>query len=447
MEFRLTLLEKRGNNRHIMLVVGYVYALPAYNVWKGECMKKTYFVVIALVLAMVMVGCDGLIAPPKDAASNVVGYTADGRAIVELDLVGLQEVIEVIEEGARALHPLVAEAVSDFFEVIFVNSIEPDGGALSTEIYRTAWTEGSVARLQVPAGETLYNNTGTAVTDGDDTEYTGYAYIFAGRGSDKTLLGVGEIDEIINKDGQTAATKKITEDSARVNFKITALETDIIPIDFYVDGGNPDYNTFKLSGFANGTTLGDDLEIRSMDVDGKKIPAFRIDDVLPTLVEFHLKEAFTFAGAIKVADAAAEGFSSPYVPASTTTPATLAKLASVGVGDSLLAANTAFAYEAPLTFPIGLLLTPNLFDANDDPIAKADPGLCVVYFDIPVYLYDDTPADTPTGKEAVIWHFKGGLNNRLLDYGYATMSLGGGVLISVGDAFTGDTGLIISGGY
>jgi len=378
-------------------------------------MKKTYFAVIALLLAMALVGCDALLDKPEEA-SNVVGYTADGRAIVELDLSG---------SNARALHPLVAEAASDFYEVIF-HDVTAD------EIYRTSWIEGGVARLQIPAGIT-YDNTSAADH--------GFAYIFAGRAADRTLLGVGTIIRIIDKDGSAAATKEITADSARVNFEIIALETDIIPADM-TNLGNPTYGTFNISSETD-ASLSTVWELKTIDLEGKKLPAFKIDDVLPTLVTFDLKAGVPSAGIVKIADAA-EGYSSPY--ASLETPAKLTKLTSVDVGTNADETNPAYVDDTDLTFPIGLLLTPNTITSTTP--GTADPGLCVVYFDIPVYMYSDVAATIPSQKAAETWHFKGGLNNKLLDNGYATMSLGGSVLISVGDAFVGgDTGIIIGGDY
>jgi len=377
-------------------------------------MKKTYFAAIAVALAVLFAGCDGFVEPPE-AAGEAVGYTADGRAILELSLGST-------ERSARALHAMIAEAAADYYEVIF---LENDTG----DIYRTSWREGRVAKLRVPVG-TDYDNTAAAGS--------GYAYIFAGRYSDKTLLGVGRIDDVLEGANPTGGTA-ITTNATRVNFIITALETDInpvvtLPIASSSAPDPDDYNTFKPSAVTIPATFG----AEPITIDEKIIPVFMIDDVNATEVTFDVKAASTPpSGAIKVAGATT-GNSSPY--AWSEGQATLTKLQTVTVGTGA-AGNPAFAVDAPLTLPIGLTLTPNL---NGNP--QADPGLCLVYFEIPVYLFDNGAATVGTAAET--WYFKGGLNNKLLDIGHTAMGLGGAALVSVGDAFQGfGTGLEIGGNF
>ena len=383
---------------------------------KGVCMKKTYFAAIAVALAVLLAGCDGFLAPPEAAgeAPVIVGYTADGRAILELSLGST-------ESSARALHAMIAEAAADYYEVIFV---ENDTG----DIYRTSWREGRVAKLRVPVG-TDYDNSG----DPD----TGYAYLVAGRYSDKTLLGVGIIDDVLEGANPTSGTT-ITAGATRVNFEITALETDInpvatLPIASTSAPNTGDYNTFKPSTVTIPATFG----AEPITIEEKIIPVFMIDDVNATEVTFGVRAGSAPpSGAIKVAGAAT-GSSSPF--AWSEGQATLTKLQTVTVGTGA-AGNPAFATDAVLTLPIGLTLTPNL----NGP--QADPGLCLVYFEIPVYLYDDDTATVGTAAET--WYFRGGLNNRLLDIGHTAMGLGGAALVSVGDAFQGfGTGLEIGGNF
>ena len=145
-------------------------------------MKKACLIVTIILLAVLMAGCENF-SDQKEAGSNVVGYTEDGRAIVELEL-GTSS-----NDNSRALHKLVAQAIADYYEVIFVDT----GDTAATpprgkKIYRIAWREGNVAKLAVPAGVTYDNTT---------ADNHGYAYIFAGRFSDKTLLGLGTIASVL----------------------------------------------------------------------------------------------------------------------------------------------------------------------------------------------------------------------------------------------------------
>jgi len=437
-KFTWFFFEKRDILMHILLYNWVcMYLSSRYFMEEGVlCMKKTYVAVIALLLAMVMVSC-GVVTAPSTVGSNVVGYTDDGRAIVELELERppVEADLGSPVESARTLHKLVAEAASDFYEVIFVNTITPNGGSAATEVYRTSWAEGTVARLRVPAGPTLYNNTGTAVNAsgtavvaGDDA-YVGYAYIFAGRGSDKTLLGVGTLTQVL-KGATPEAGLFITTDSTKVNFDIIALETDIIPTGLPgpITPGTFNISTYSPSAFDT---------VKSIQIDGNEYPVYQITDAANTIVTFGISNTGPTAiptGAIVVAGAA-EGKSLPFVwPAG----AKLTKLDGVDVGKNESASNTAFAATDPLTFPIGLTLKPEL----------GSVGLCLVYFEIPVYLFNNTIPGPGNGKEAVTWYFRGGLQNRGIDLGYDLMSLGGGILISVGDAFEGfDTGLEIGGDY
>jgi len=394
-------------------------------------MKKMIFAAVVVLLAVLVAGCDGF-APPEVAPSNVVGYTDDGRAIVELDL-GFSG------GGAKALHALVGEAAADYYEVIF-----NDG----TNIYRTNWRDGRVAKLRVPANVNVYyDNLGTHTTPA----INGYAYIIAGRYSDKTLLGIGEVKEVLEADGTVITpAKTITADATRVNFEITALETDINPT---MSSAGPPAVTFAWGGFQlTGTvppgTPPSESSITIISVDEKGIPAFYVDDVNPTRATFTIKPAGAALTtvALKIANATAvKGFSSPYVWSEG--QATLTKLATrnsiTGVAVGTGAAYAAFTNGDPLTFPIGITMTPELEDADGNTLSAADPGLALVYFEIPVYLYNNTnPPAVGTAPET--WYFRGGLNNKLLDIGHNAMGLGGAVLVNVGDAFSGfGTGLEI----
>ncbi|MCL2139337.1 MAG: hypothetical protein FWH41_07380 [Treponema sp.] len=360
-------------------------------------MKKTIFLGIAAVFTLAIFSCGNFAVPEAaEKVSNVVGYTEDGRAIVELSF--------GTGTNSRALHRLLSEAVADFYEVVFYDPVGPD-------VYRISWREGSVAKLRVPSGVNYSNSAGN-----------GYAYIFAGRESDYTLLGVGTIDDVYEGATPTIGTT-ITANATRVDFEIVALETNVSDDSSTLSPGplGTGVSTFRTTPFAP-------IVYKVNDVD---IPIFAIDETTPTPATFEVtiggntSAERALLDCIIRATGSLQGYSKAFLVEGSIPITSLLTVTFPGIS----------AIDAPLVFPFPIELTP-------DPVYGA--GLCTFYFEIPVYLYND---DTPTyGSEAVTWMFKGGLNNSILDMGYENRSAGGAILLSVGDALDGGPGsLIISG--
>jgi len=145
-------------------------------------MKKTYFAAaavaaIAVLLAVLIAGCDGIGAPPE------VGK-------VERHPDGL--LISFRGSNGRALTKEIAAAGADYFEVLF------DNGSRKV---RTSWGNGATGRI-IP-GNANYDNSATgniaSVPGTDPDDIRGKAYIFAGRNG--TLLGVGVLIAVNNNDG------------------------------------------------------------------------------------------------------------------------------------------------------------------------------------------------------------------------------------------------------
>jgi hypothetical protein len=365
-------------------------------------MKKACFLGIVVLMALTMVTCDNF-TPPEVAekGSNVVGYTEDGRAIMELSF--------GTPNSSRALHKDLSEAVADFYEVIFV---DPAANAGAGEIYRTSWREGKVAKLRVPAGGN-YNN------------IAAFAYIFAGRYSDKTLLGIGTIDELKNAAGTTIPGTTITAAVVEVVFKIEALETDV---------NDTASSTFK-------TTPNDPVSIK---IEERDIPVFQIDDSANTPASFNvtLSGGSTFVTDypdVIVVAGLPSGTSKGFLWAEAN-DVPITSLDDVVFPD-FIGGTPAIDIDDPLTFPIDIELHPDIAGGGG---SQAESGLCIFYIEVPVYLYDTGTAKY--GDPAQIWKFRGGLNNSLLDTGYAKKSAGGAILLSVGSALDGGPGSLIIGG-
>jgi hypothetical protein len=81
-------------------------------------------------------------------------------------------------------------------------------------------------------------------------------------------------------------------------------------------------------------------------------------------------------------------------------------------------------------------------------------GLGRLSIEVPVVMYTEADSDNqdiPDLKEPVLWFIRGGLNNALIDLGPSFNntrgSLGGAVLIGVGNILAGAGGFIVSGTY
>lgn len=373
-------------------------------------MKKAFLVVTAVLLALVVVSCDNFVKP-ADGEKPQVYYDKDGRASIDLT-VGLNV------GNARALHDTLAQAGSDFFEVIFVSS--------TGRVSRTNWRDGlKVAKLRIDLGATPatgidYDNSGSAGK--------GYAYIFAGRYSDKTLLGVGKISRVEQSDGSDNGTV-IDTDSMKVYFEVTALESDV---NVYLPTSAPGTpKSFAIDPPA-------DFSVTDLYIDEIPFTVYQIKVNATTNATFNLTnitniQTLGLDDAIMVAGAFAGGYKPYIAPEDDIKP--------VGL-DNFTATVTA---GSKLAWPIPLAITAGPDEYN------GEPGLCLIYIDIPVYLYNNlaiTNANFVAGLPPVTWHFKGGLNNKMLDMGHNDMSLGGAIVICVGDLDGGPNSKeIIVGGW
>ena len=177
-------------------------------------MKKAIFAGIAVLLALVIFSCEGF-----DPAQRIVGYTDDGRPLIELS---------IDHTASRALTDTLARAGISFFEVAFY-----DG----TDYYRTSWNRGRSGSIRLPPG--VY---------GLNAEK---AILFAGNRRDHTLLAVGLLTHI---DGE--ACTKGTDASLTINLYTTRLTFTLLPL---LTDVKPDpTSTFKLTDARTSTVaLGD----------------------------------------------------------------------------------------------------------------------------------------------------------------------------------------------
>jgi len=388
-------------------------------------MKKSFFVLTAVLLAVMLAGCDNTGTPE---ASNIVGYTEDGRAIVSLEIG-----ISGLGDNARALNSTLAQAGTDFYEVVFVDygsDAAGTNGARTGKTYRTSWKEGGVARINIPTGVNYNNTTKTGAFPADND--LGSAYIFAGRGSDKTLLGVGKINSVTNVTAGTSTTitspttgyATIIPDTTSVTFTIEPLETDI------TDSSTPSFYGATASDVvraaANTVTIN--------DVDA---PVFMLSGSTPTTAKFRLGGTLTSGSAIKVHSSLNATGNYPgvrslaFLDEGDIQPTDLVEADLDIITTGTPAAGQIKAGET-LTFPLTVTITP---DVTGLPTGASIVGLAKIMFEIPVYLFDNTQAMSPVGNpvDAVTWYFRGGLKNTLVDMGPGKLSQNGAILLGFGD--------------
>jgi hypothetical protein len=431
-------------------------------------MKKTYFVAAAVALAVLIAGCEGFIEPPAKADNSeglVISFrTGDGS---------------VTSDGSRALTTPIAAAGSDFFEVVF------DNGAKKV---RTSWGGGRTGKIIPGAG--IYDNAfigDNGVTNGP---IHGKAYLFAGRNG--TLLGVGLLVDVINNveisPGDYSSGTTIDMDTAiEVVFEVTALNTDVgglrnpagTPFSTpKPDGSNPKLTTFQFpaagaayTGLNVGSLLLDETQDPPLTA-----PVFIVDpstvtdpgdpDNLPDPIPpTYSTEPATFDITDTTGDPLSAVIQSAIIAAASTPtgppplPTDRNRIISNGfiweAGGSPLGEVTGVVDQLikgdQLPIPIPLTLTPG-----------PKVGLSRISIEIPVFLYSDDSditasalgdpgwenRPTTNGAKPVTWYIRGGLNNTAVDQG-ATFSdhdgsMGGAILIGVGDYNKNAAGLIIS---
>ena len=396
-------------------------------------MKKTCFAAIAVLLAVLIAGCDSFTEPPVVAG----GKAKKG----ELEISFRTSDGSITSNGSRALTTPIAAAGADYFEVIF------DNGSRKV---RTSWGNGATGRI-IP-GDGNYDNsaTGNVALDpiNDPPDIRGKAYIFAGRNG--TLLGVGVLVDVINGNLSSGTVIDMTV-ATKVVFEITALNTDVgglkNPTGTPVPPAtkpepDPANSTFTiqlepLSAFS-GNMVG------SLLLDASQTPALTapVFVVNPSSAALEATFDITDTDGLSLSDSFYDDIRSAIKTISILPAMNIVECSGFlweGGGSPFAQVSGAITsisgvQPATLAIPITLDVTPG---------TKA--GLSRLSIEIPVVLYDDVQANN--GANPVQWYIRGGLNNTAADQGAAFSdddgSLGGAILIGVGEYNKNAAGLII----
>ena len=365
---------------------------------KDSILRRACVFGIVMLLSLTIITC-GFNAAENQP--NIVGYTDDGRPIMEL----------TINAGvSRALTDVLARASVDFYEVVFF-----DG----TNYHRATWHRGQAGRLRVPAGATQYDVATNAV-------------LFAGIYDSKTLLAVGRLSHI-NGAAVSGATAVIGADTTAVTFTLTSLVTNVS-----ATGATSTFQITGPTGLPGGAsawaTAGLGTLPTTTDSFGQTIPIFRIPSRneyagygnTPTVSDGPVQAAFGIDTAAANINAFLPGIIVTDLNVvrthlhDTNRPDGFVNVTGVinTTAGSLGANPVQSAAPSALLTPINLLLTVSTTGNQN--------GLCRIYLDIPVVAISTTASGTT-------WFIRGGINNHQLDGGAAVNSLGGAILLGIGN--------------
>jgi len=383
-------------------------------------MKKTIFILFAVLLVLLMAGCD-LLTPPLDTEDvDLPLFTEDGRPMVHLSI-GVGN-----DPTSRAMTENLAKAGANYFEVAFLDPPPNSTGA----IYRATWDYSKKGRIAVPAGD--YSGADKAV-------------LFAGRYNDKTLLAVGIITLVVDSNGTTTSITNpgvIFPTTSSVTFSLAPLQNDINTIS---KGSSSVTSTFKITGPAKAGTLGDhDYRTASLNVlptlPDTSIPIFAVPPV-----------PYTYTAGGTPTDEESKVLATWTVTCGTdksttpgTTPAIYERYAGVVLADNGTVNSTAYYPDLPESTGVKVDVKINAPTGASTPIPSTGTidlefnlattttttsnGLSYISIDIPVWAIGNNKTIT----DPITWHIKGGLNQLILDEGKAKNSLGGAILIGVG---------------
>ena len=411
-------------------------------------MKKLILIGIAVLMAAAIVSCSVFDEPPAQKPDNSEGLLIKFRS-----------------GDGRALTTPIAAAGADYYEVYFYNG---------TTKVRTSWGNGATGRIRPGDGD--YSNVGTV---GTGTPPIGRAYMFAGRNG--TLLGIGVVTSVNHGTGMLPGSTINMATATEVEFTVTGLNTDVggllnptamtppaPPND--IPGyplGNHAASTFKIP---VGTFNANDAGLLLLDNSQNPpltAPVFLVNPnsaITPNAIRlasfditntdgYSLSYTAPALGATQIqtdTEALHANLRAAIIPTATSSstwpttpdPLDLNRVDCKGYlweqGNSPFATisgvTTGITAGTALTFPINLTINPG-----------TKVGLAQLSIEIPVIMFDT--ADSDNGVKPLTWYIRGGLNNTAADQGAAFNdkdgSLGGAIIIGVGEYNKNSAGLII----
>jgi len=404
-------------------------------------MKKIVFTGIILVLVMMFaVTCE---EEPEidDVEYTDVVYSPDGSQVT----VYFNGVKVPVTKAQRAMTRDLAMMAYDYLEVIFINS------ATTPAIARNKWELGQPAGINLGAA---WRDGGAVSPAPGPTNYNliTKACLFAGKKSDKTLFGIGQIQP----DATTVTgTVNIGASTESVTFYIRAILAGIQANNTTTGGADGQGETDtaakdrgvvfdSLSSFkgANGGTF--------VTLGSLKYPLFQLSDSVNVVngnnYKFSMVGATTNLSAAKLFDPTANPpVAQRRVPrfldkGAYREPKTLVNSKTkVGIGSAAIASPYAITLPSSVAADADFLTA---FPSASVPLAFAtiDPtatGYFSVYIEIPVYMVNKGAATNTEGTSFVTWFIRSGYGSELYSIDDGTSSAGC-VLFGRGSTGTND---------
>jgi len=396
---------------------------------RGVYMKKIILAVTVISLAAFFVTCDEPIVEDDAIVeySDVV-YSPDGSQVT----IYLDGKTVPVTKAQRAMSRDLAMMAYDYLEVIFKKG---------TDVARTNWELGYPAGINLPAA---------TFRDAATTNYNllTNACLFAGKKSDKTLFGIGRIQE---SPTDTTAAVYIADGRESVTFYISAIQTGLIITGEVVPGTtttNPRGAVFDSFDLKTGSKV--------VNIGGVNYPQYDLGTDATVAANYVIgivgNNTDNFAAVKQVGASIDPPVVQRRVPrfmeAGTYKEIrnlinTKTKVAITGASGSVPAANAALT-AAPFSAVASGVNVPLTFT---NPTGAT--GFFSFYLEIPVYMLDKTeitkpPASPPVGwapvegwKEALTWYIRTGYGAELYSIDDGASS-GGCVLLGRGAADSTD---------
>ena len=372
-------------------------------------MKKAIFTVLVVLVALLVVTCDSAVST-MGIASNSTIPTRDEPGFVTLSI-GISD-----NSRARALTNAGNEAssASNFYEVVFTS---PGG-----QVYRQTWDTSAT-----PVAGDGQNTFRITVAEGDynNSTGTGKAIMFAGRKSDNTLLGIGEItatnaasDAVIGT-GVSTVTFALSPLTAAVNTTSTGSGAS----SFLITGPTSPTDYSSASKASIDTVSPDS---GTTDYPVFKVPEDSSDITATYLIECARGTEYAIVSAAGTVHFTAIGPLATVLASTTSANAITGGITTLNDGSTTIVGTTLDDVITDGGFCI-TITTPDTEDYSK------------LWIEVPVYAIttdaakpNNGNANSDAGVASTTWNIRGGLVNTTVDD--TTGGSGGAVLLEVGTA-------------
>jgi len=392
-------------------------------------MKKCFLIVTAVLLAVMLAGCNNIVKPETAVSGK-----------------GVKIAIEGANGSARSLTQGWAESDMDYIEVIFMKT--KDDSAITFPIITTGTGSTLLSNLEIYREAWMLNNIGTiGIPDEFDVAKSScLPIVFGGLKDGKILLAVGKISKVNNTAFVEGTTSKLeVKNGDTVTFKMVALTssvTDTATSSFQIlttgtstTATDPGYIA-KTASIAAG-------DFPTLLYRNQAIPVYRVANsteagstAITASYTFGFSEKNPIAGGLPIPVSTFADYGK-YIRRKQDDPTirTMGTTLENGYTKAALTVDitTSFADGAALPSTLAFTLT------------TYDSGLCTIFFRIPVFMCGIDESTTEWGETVkhTKWYVQSGLDNSVLDTGTVNRigepvvanGSGGSILLGIGNDY------------